>query len=101
MRTGRLGALPAGSPFVISIVEGTDFDLKRRMFRYPCSFLIYSKTFDQLPEPILTYVERRLIEILKDEDTGTDFVHLSKKDRIAILEILMETKQGFRAKVNR
>ena len=78
-----------------------DFDLKRRMFRYPCSFLIYSKTFDQLPEPILTYVERRLIEILKDEDTGTDFVHLSKKDRIAILEILMETKQGFRAKVNR
>jgi len=71
------------------------------MFRYPCSFLIYSKTFDQLPEPILTYVERRLIEILKDEDSGTDFVHLSKKDRIAILEILMETKQGFRAKVNR
>jgi len=78
-----------------------DFDLKKRMFRYPCSFLIYSKTYEQLPQPILTYVEQRLIEILNDEDIGTDFVHLSKKDRIAILEILMETKPRFRARVNR
>ena len=26
-----------------------DFDLKTRLFRYPCSYLIYSKAFDALP----------------------------------------------------
>jgi len=60
--------------------------IKKTDVHYPCSFLIYSKTLDQLPEPILTYVKQRLIKILKDENPGSDFVHLSNKNRIAILE---------------
>ena len=27
------------------------FDLQTRIFRYPCSYMIYSKAFDSLPEP--------------------------------------------------
>ena len=77
-----------------------DLDLKRRIFRYPCSFLIYSKSFDKLPAPLLAHVETRLIRVLRGEDLSGDFHHLSPDDREAILEILMDTKPGFRAKVN-
>ncbi len=28
-----------------------DFDLRTRIFRYPCSYLIYTESFDSLPEP--------------------------------------------------
>ena len=76
-----------------------DFDLKQRMFRYPCSFLIYSDSFDELPAPLLAHVETRLINVLQGEDTSGEFDHLSPEDRGAILEILMETKPGFRGKV--
>jgi hypothetical protein len=60
-----------------------DFDLKTRLFRYPLSYLIYSKSFDALPKEVKAYVYRRLREIL----AGTD--------RAEILEILRETKADF------
>jgi hypothetical protein len=28
-----------------------DFDLRTRIFRYPCSYLIYTESFDDIPEP--------------------------------------------------
>ena len=47
-----------------------DLDLDRRMFRYPCSFLIYSEAFNALPKPALDYFYRRLWDVLtaKDKD---------------------------------
>ncbi len=71
-----------------------DFDLKRRLFRYPCSYLIYSESFDKLPRPVLDVVYRRLWEILSGKDQSSEYAHLSAADRRAILEILIETKQG-------
>jgi hypothetical protein len=71
-----------------------DFDLGTRIFRYPCSYLIYSDAFDALPEPSRTYVYHRLLEILSGRDQSPEFATLSAKDRQAILEILLETKQG-------
>ena len=41
-----------------------DFDLQRRLFKYPCSYLIYSPSFDGLPPAIKKHVERRLLEVL-------------------------------------
>src|SRR5204863_7515556 len=32
------------------------FDLQTRLFKYPCSYLILSRTFDQLPREIKTLV---------------------------------------------
>jgi hypothetical protein len=69
-----------------------DFDLRRRMFKYPCSYLIYSAAFDGLPAEVKDYVYRRLWEVLTGKDTGKDFAHLSTADRLAVREILLETK---------
>jgi hypothetical protein len=68
-----------------------DFDLTSRLFKYPCSYLIYSRAFDELPPPMKSYVAVRLKDIL--EGGGGDSVsHLSADDRQSILEILRETK---------
>jgi hypothetical protein len=69
------------------------FDLKRRMFQYPCSYLIYSEAFDSLPEPAKTRVYRRLWEVLTDRDHTPAFARLSASDRRAVLEILLDTKK--------
>ncbi len=69
-----------------------DFDLRVRTFKYPCSFLIYSDSFDQLPVPFLEYLYRRLWEVLGEGKTESEYPNLSEEDRIAILEILLETK---------
>jgi hypothetical protein len=72
-----------------------EFDLERRLFKYPLSYLIYSESFDALPAAVSDYVYGRLQEILTAEDPGADFSHLSATDREAILEILEDTKPAF------
>ena len=74
-----------------------DLDLKHRMFRYPCSFLIYSEAFDALPRPALEYFYQRLWEILTAKDQNDGFRALSRSDRQAILSILRQTKSGLPA----
>lgn len=71
-----------------------DFDLEQRLFKYPCSYLIYSESFDALPRPILDFIYRRLWDILSGKDENKKYAHLSAADRRAILEILIETKPG-------
>ena len=71
-----------------------DFDLRRRIFKYPCSYLIYSEAFDALPGPSKDFVYRRLLEILTGQDRSPEFARLSPDDRRAILEILIATKPG-------
>jgi hypothetical protein len=70
------------------------FDLHTRIFKYPCSYLIYSETFDALPPLAKEYVYRRLFEVLSGRDQSREFQSLSPSDRRAILEILVETKPG-------
>jgi hypothetical protein len=74
-----------------------DLDLHTRLFKYPCSYLIYSESFDALPGAVKDYVLRRVYDVLTGKDTGEDFGHLSAADRKAILEILCETKPGLPA----
>jgi len=68
-----------------------DFDLKTRMFRYPCSFLIYSAQFDALPDTARARVYGRLYEALNGK---LAYATPSAADRQAILEILKDTKVG-------
>jgi hypothetical protein len=72
-----------------------ELDLETRLFRYPCSYLIYSAAFDALPDPVRQFVYRRFVEILSGEDTSPAFAHLTPADRNAILEILENTKPEF------
>jgi hypothetical protein len=71
-----------------------DFDLKTRLFAYPCSYLIYSEAFEGLPDAAKEYVYRRLWDVLSGKDTSAEFAHLSTADRQAIREILLATKKG-------
>ncbi len=59
-----------------------DFDLERRLFRYPLSYMVYSRHFDGLPTAVRERLCRRLYELLPGEE------------RQAILEILRDTKPG-------
>lgn len=56
-----------------------ELDLKTRLLRYPCSYLIYSEAFDGLPREVKTYLYRRLAAEL----TGP------------VREILLDTKPEF------
>src|SRR5262245_21700013 len=73
-----------------------DFDLVTRMFKYPCSYLIYSPSFAALPPEVKKYVLRRMNEILSGQDNSDKFAHLSAGDRQAIREILDETLPSWR-----
>jgi hypothetical protein len=74
-----------------------DFDLDRRLFRYPLSYMVYSETFDALPEQVRERVYRRLYDVLTGTDQSEKFKRLSPADRRAVLEILRETKPGLPA----
>jgi hypothetical protein len=74
-----------------------DLDLEKRLFRYPCSYLIYSEAFDALPARMRDHVLRRLHDVLSGKDTSKDFAHLSAADRKAIREILVATKPNLPA----
>jgi hypothetical protein len=70
-----------------------EFDLGRRLFKYPCSYLIYSEAFAELPAPVKECVYQQIHDVLTDRHYGGGFGHLSAADRQAILEILRDTKK--------
>ena len=70
-----------------------DFDLHTRMFKYPLSYMIYSETFDAMPDVVRERVYRRLYDVL----TGNAIARLAESDRKSILEILRDTKVGLPA----
>ena len=66
-------------------------DLTQRLFKYPCSYLVYSPSFAALPAEARDYLLRRMHEVLSGEDQSLKFAHLSSDDRTAILDILRDT----------
>lgn len=69
-----------------------DLDLQRKLFRYPCSYLIYSEAFDALPKPALDYLYRQLWLALTGQTTDKDLLALPPEERNSVLEILRATK---------
>jgi hypothetical protein len=70
-----------------------DLDLTRRIFRYPCSYMIYSEAFDNMPPLARERILRRLWEVLKGKDNKPAFAHLSPDDRKNIYDIVTATKK--------
>jgi len=66
-----------------------NLDLGTRLLKYPCSWLIYSDAFDNMPAETKDYVCRRLDELLVGEDG------------VAIREILIATKPEARERLAR
>ncbi|HEY7171023.1 MAG TPA: hypothetical protein VH417_09275 [Vicinamibacterales bacterium] len=70
-----------------------ELDLTRRLQKYPCSFLIYSETFDALPPAAKEPIYRRMWEVLSGGEAGERYrTALPLADRRAIVEILEDTK---------
>lgn len=67
------------------------FDLQTRLWKYPCSYLIYSDSFKALPPEMKRYVRGRFAQILSGEDQAEKYKHLTEADRSAVGEILAET----------
>jgi len=67
-------------------------DLTTRLFRYPCSYMIYTAAFDALPAAAKHAVYARLWQVLSGADGTARDTRLSLDDRRAIVEILRETK---------
>jgi hypothetical protein len=67
-------------------------DLTRRVLRHPCSYMIYSAQFTQLPEPARAAVYQRLWTVLSGAEKAEKYRHLSLADRQAVVDILRATK---------
>lgn len=71
-----------------------DFRLYERIFKYRCSYVIYSSVFDNQPPALRNAVYRRLYDILKGPIPPAGYEYLSESERQRIFEILVETKAG-------
>ncbi len=87
---------PRRGPFADDGRSLREFDLNTRMFRYPCSYLIYSESFDALHPALKNRVYAKLGDVLRHRNGPDDYPHLSAADREAILAILRDTNDDFR-----
>lgn len=71
------------------------FDLRRRMMVYPCSYMIYSKSFEALPFAAKRLVYARMRDILTGHSAEPRYARMSRWDRQAVLEILRDTKSDW------
>ena len=72
-----------------------EFDLRRRLFKYPCSYMVETDLFEALPEVVKGRVLKELKARLGDEDSAMN--HISREEKRVIREILTEKLAGFRA----
>jgi hypothetical protein len=75
-----------------------ELDLNKRLMKYPCSYLIYSPSFEALPPLAKDPIYKRLWEVLsgQEEDPRYQSV-LSLAESSAIVEILRDTKKDLPA----
>jgi hypothetical protein len=98
------GGIEGGPDFQSGFREGrpatadgkslTDFQLLTRLFKYRCSYLIYSPMWDSLPPKFLELLYQKLHVILTTETPLPRYRHLSAGERRDILQILLATKPG-------
>jgi hypothetical protein len=72
-----------------------DFDLRTRLFKYRCSYMIYSPVFEGLHPLVKQRVNARMKAALNG--TETEFAYLPVPERQAIHEILRATLPEFAA----
>jgi hypothetical protein len=73
-----------------------DLDLQTRLLKYPCSYLVYTESFNALPDEILSVVKEKMLAVLNGNNDVKEFDHLTAADRKNILEILTETHPLFK-----
>jgi hypothetical protein len=71
-----------------------DFDLKTRLFRFRCSYMIYSEVFGGLPPEMRQRVDRVLARALNEAQPDKDFAYLPAQEKRAIRFILKATMKN-------
>ena len=71
-----------------------EFRLYGRLFKNRCSYMIYSKAFENLPEAVRERVLTRLWEVMSGEDDSEEYDYLGRSEKKRILEIVGETVKG-------
>ena len=80
-------AIPAGASL-------KDFDLKTRLFRFRCSYMIYSSVFQGLTDAMKQRVYRRLAQALDVQRSDPEYAYLPAAEKQAIRTILRGTLTG-------
>lgn len=68
-----------------------EFDLKRQLFRFPCSYTLHTELFAQLPEEVRVYTLREISEHIRrllGKKNPSDMKRWSREDLLATLEML-------------
>ncbi|MCB1226235.1 MAG: hypothetical protein KDK99_10525 [Verrucomicrobiales bacterium] len=68
-----------------------DFQLLNRLFKYRCSYMIYSLSFLSMPPELKTAVMSLLTDALSDAPSTDRYAYLSDSERSRIREILAQT----------
>ncbi len=69
-----------------------DLDLVRRLMRYPCSYMVYSRAFAALPPAAKTAIYERLWAVLWGRDADPRYARALTPDaRRSVLDILADT----------
>src|SRR6516164_6306775 len=74
-----------------------DFDLQKRLFKYPLSYMVYSEAFDNIPDAAREQIYRRLFDVLTGRDKDPKFSRITEEDRRNVLAILRDTKKNLPA----
>jgi hypothetical protein len=75
-----------------------EFDLRRRLFKYPCSYMIYTPAFDAMPAAAKDAVYTRMWDVLSGREKKAPYSsRLTAADRQAIVQILRSTKKDLPA----
>jgi hypothetical protein len=72
-----------------------DFDLKTRLFKYRCSYMIYSTVFSGLPTPMKDRIYRQLAAALSSTKPEKEYDYLPRTEKEAIRRILRATLTDF------
>lgn len=72
-----------------------DFRLYQRLFKYPCSYMVYSEAFSHLPTALRNEVMRQMHEVLASEPTEDNHPQVSASARKRIQRILEDTLDGW------
>jgi len=83
----------AGFPRTAAGRSLADFQLYQRLFKYRCSYMVYSKAFGDLPPRVMRAVIAKMKRVLSGDNAEVDW--LGSAERRKISEILAETLPGW------
>ncbi|HRJ08638.1 MAG TPA: hypothetical protein PK490_06370 [Prosthecobacter sp.] len=71
-----------------------DFDLKTRIFKYRCSYMLHTESWLRLPVVLKDRVYFKMAEGLREQNANPVYSHLAADEKLAIRAILKETLPG-------